>query len=540
MSGSIIARSGLFWDTSTGATVGSDLQNAIVSLEAAESTSLAALTTANTAAASATTAANAATAASATALSAITSSAATNIATLNASVAAATATVAAAAASVSGAAASATAAASSATTAASSATSATTSASGAATSATAAATSASSMAASVTAAGASATSAAASAAGAAAAVSSTAITASGSTTARTLPVRAADVINVKDFGATLDGVAFDNTPFNNARIAAGDHSMISVPAGGWRVNATPTGGSTGPVLWKLSGNCFTTGTTPVAGLGTDTVESFVAGSRYVGRTGTVADMSPVFRLDSTTNHSGGTSGNVIPTLKVNSTIPANASALNNYVWGITSLLTSAATGPGQHMAVSGQSTRITGGTSMILGGNFYATDTTGSASSATGALVGAELDCNADGLDDGGIGSGTVPNGQGIRVGLDISLSRVGVSGSPALAHVGWGVRVGGGNGDQTAIQVERAFAAVGLTGKAGFTTEFAVMATGANAFRMAAGQTFALDAAGVHTLSYDTASGKMFYAVSGVNKFSVDASGNARFAGTVTGSVTP
>jgi hypothetical protein len=38
----------------------------------------------------------------------------------------------------------------------------------------------------------------------------------------------------------------------------------------------------------------------------------------------------------------------------------------------------------------------------------------------------------------------------------------------------------------------------------------------------------------------YDQATSRWKYSIAGVDKFSVDASGNARFAGTVTGSTTP
>lgn len=44
----------------------------------------------------------------------------------------------------------------------------------------------------------------------------------------------------------------------------------------------------------------------------------------------------------------------------------------------------------------------------------------------------------------------------------------------------------------------------------------------------------------GGNYLKYDSASSKLFYYVAGVAKWSVDASGNMRCAGTVTGSVTP
>lgn len=354
--------------------------------------------------------------------------------------------------------------------------------------------------------------------------SATTVTATGGTTSRTLADRAKELVNVKDYGAALNGSTNDNAAFNNARIAAGLNGTAFVPQGGWVISVAPTGGSSGPILWKLSANCFGSGTTPVTGIGTDSVESVVAGGKYFGRSGTSANIGPLVRFDNVVNHSGGTTGNVIPTLKINSSIPANASALNNFVWGISSLVTSAATGPGQHVAVVGQSTRSANG-SGVMGGNFYAADTTGNASSTSGALVGAEIDCNGDDIDDGGVGTTTfVPNFQGIRVGIDISLSRVGTAGAPATAHIGWGSRISGGNGASDVV-VDRGYAVAMRIGKAGFTTEYSTLETGADAFRMASGQTFALDAARATTFSSDgaiiTATGKL-QASAGLSAFGV------------------
>jgi hypothetical protein len=46
--------------------------------------------------------------------------------------------------------------------------------------------------------------------------------------------------------------------------------------------------------------------------------------------------------------------------------------------------------------------------------------------------------------------------------------------------------------------------------------------------------------AASWRALQYRAATGKLYYVVGGVDKFSIDASGNVRAAGTITGSVTP
>jgi hypothetical protein len=84
----------------------------------------------------------------------------------------------------------------------------------------------------------------------------------------------------------------------------------------------------------------------------------------------------------------------------------------------------------------------------------------------------------------------------------------------------------------------EVGYSVLGTTGAVGFDTSAATLS--AAAIRLAAGQTIALDVGAAHTLRYDSGTGKLFYAVSGTNVFSVDASGNMRCAGTVTPSVTP
>lgn len=108
------------------------------------------------------------------------------------------------------------------------------------------------------------------------------ITATGSTTARSLPNRFADVVNVKDFGAKGDGVADDTSSLNAAIAAAqtGSKSMY-FPAGVYKITSQLTSitGGTYTKSWSITG----------AGIGASTIKSTFDG--------------PVFSLDTSTESS---------------------------------------------------------------------------------------------------------------------------------------------------------------------------------------------------------------------------------------------
>src|SRR5271166_144818 len=71
--------------------------------------------------------------------------------------------------------------------------------------------------------------------------------------------RPSDWINVKDYGAVLDGVTDDSAAFQAAYTAAPTYASINVPHGGYNVETALTPRSDGSVLWKLDGNCLGTG-----------------------------------------------------------------------------------------------------------------------------------------------------------------------------------------------------------------------------------------------------------------------------------------
>lgn len=375
------------------------------------------------------------------------------------------------------------------------------------------------------------------------------VTATGSPTARTLADRAADWANVKDFGAVLNGTTNDTAAINAARTATPVNGTVRVPAGGWFNNTTPVGGPSTPILWQMTGNCFTTGTTPVTGIGTDTVESFVVGSKYFGRGASVANMSPVFRVDQTISHNGGTSGFVMSAAKFNTTVTGNTA---NFGYGVTSVTHSISSGGGNTVAVAGYAYKDANG-DIAFGGNFLATDTTGNGSSVSGAIVGTEFDIvAAGGADDGGVSNHLIPAGSGVRVGVDVVGYRT--AGGISVAEIGYLVRAGAytpndltsGPWPSTAQYAKRVFTAIGAFSVAAYDASLATAMGNANAFRMASDQTFAFDGTtNSRTLSYVSADTALEYKVAGSKKLGISDVGlltapAANFAAALASSPTP
>lgn len=107
-------------------------------------------------------------------------------------------------------------------------------------------------------------------------------------------------VNVKDFGAVLNGTTDDSAAFQAAYAAAPQGATIFVPPGGWQVNDFPT--TNGQHIWKLSGNSYQTGTDPVAGVGNDVEESVLTNgdgtaTDYIVRNTGAVDQGPIVRID---------------------------------------------------------------------------------------------------------------------------------------------------------------------------------------------------------------------------------------------------
>jgi hypothetical protein len=218
------------------------------------------------------------------------------------------------------------------------------------------------------------------------------ITATGSTTARTLADRAADVLNVKDFGAALDGTTNDNAALQAARGAATKDQTIYLPDGKLLKTVNPTAGPS-TVLWHLDGTTFPDGISPVLGIGAgDVVETAFGGGRFLTRQSTSAVTGPLLRLDATNTWTAAPLGGVAATLAINTNPrPGNT----QYSWGINSIVNAASTGGNnnQDVAVAGSIFRTGAGATW----QFFGQTVDSSGVVANASEVGFESGIQANG-----------------------------------------------------------------------------------------------------------------------------------------------
>lgn len=243
-----------------------------------------------------------------------------------------------------------------------------------------------------------------------------------------------------------------------------------------------------------------------------------------------------------------TGGSNLLNLFVNITQSVAASD-NSQNWAFSSVISTANTLQRNAIAGDFQAVR-TAGSGSLFALVCESRDQTGLSSAASGSPFGdvaLELDVTGTGLDDA-VNPASF-GGFGIRNFLHfVAETWQGIVAPHEVAHGLWfGTSHGSyidsvlafDNGDGSGCQIRNAV-----------DTRNAVTVSGSanpvSAVCMTAGHI--IDYNGPTTVAgaprnyawYDTASSRWKYTINGVDKFSVDASGNARFAGTVTGSTTP
>jgi hypothetical protein len=184
----------------------------------------------------------------------------------------------------------------------------------------------------------------------------------------------------------------------------------------------------------VNSSCTAAGSVPLSSLQPQAPGTIVCNTTQIAATPTActgltntsaaADAPALFQFYQSVTGTGGTAGFVMNTLGVTTVIPTEASALNDYVWGLTSKLDTWATGSGQHLALAAVTTRHVGtGGSPVWGTLFSVADSTFNSSATEGAgMTGDETDIYASSTDTAGIASGNIPSGQGVRIGHQVEL----------------------------------------------------------------------------------------------------------------------
>lgn len=191
----------------------------------------------------------------------------------------------------------------------------------------------------------------------------------------------------------------------------------------------------------------------------------------------------------TTGLVGGTPGFVNAGITHRTITAAGETA---YEWGVLSIMDNYATA-GENVAVYGQANKRTTTSGPTWAACFEANDIHQTADPTGGPLIGIEVTMSANGTD-----------ANMTRYGIDLALNRSNVAGAFPTFH--YGVRIASSS---PSFQINRGFGIFGPTFGVGFDTADATQSGGGAAFRMAAGQRHAYDAAITKWTVYNSGSGE-------------------------------
>ena len=418
-------------------------------------------------------------------------------------------------------------------------------------------------------------------------------TATGGTTSRAAQDRAHDWINVKDFGAKLDGTTSDTAAIQAAYAAAPANGSIVLPSGGWSAPGLALT-RTGNVLWHLDGNAFGTSTTPVQYIGDgDVVESFYGRKAFSKQVINSSNIFATVEVDLDNKTPAG-AGGVAAALRVGAQSYPTAGA---FTWALNTVLHSGATGGANNQDVAIASTVVRTGACATWQYFGQTIDSTGLPPNSVSAIVGTEQDISCNGPEVAttawapSSGQRTIANyvfsaysppvwqaAHVYAVGASIQPTTSNgftyvctVAGTSGATQPTWPTSTGTVTdgtvtwqyGTTIATQISRA---IGMSTAANTQLGAGIFASGTyyDAVIEMSGATLVdggakdagirlaadmpIDFSGnlsdatqnQHTLRYRSSTGRFYYTVGGVDMWSVDASGNVRARGTVTGSTTP
>lgn len=222
-------------------------------------------------------------------------------------------------------------------------------------------------------------------------------TALNATNSRALSSHLGDFVNVRDYGAKLDGSTDDSAAFSYAKDQAVDGQNIVVPPGTTSTVNLPTipQGTAGKTnIWWLFGRTLPGGS-PLYTFGTDTVFSSIGGGLWLHRDDNTPDDGAVFRTDAAYSHDGVSGSATEQNCNVGSVAFSGAG-----VWCHKTVMYTSAT-KGDQIADSASAFR-TSPSSQIWARYSEATDKTGLSSDKGGSIVGHEEDIYANDRDPNG------------------------------------------------------------------------------------------------------------------------------------------
>lgn len=352
------------------------------------------------------------------------------------------------------------------------------------------------------------------------------VTATGSPTARTLADRAADWVNVKNFGAKLNGTTNDGASFNASAAAAitSGGNIVSVPAGATLLTGITTPAS--PILWQTAGTTTNSGgmLTALPGVVQGWYHGDAVGRLRTLRTvNTSASDYATQEFYRSTTHTGGTTVNISHNLVVSTAVGAGA---GNQEWNFQAQITN---NSANSMAVASfsqgvQAVRAVAGTtqgSIVSISDFR--DQTGTADPVAPS-VSFEFNIEGNGTD---LTAGTIPGTTqtGYRTFLHAALNTLTGYGSTAPVEAARGLWFSGNSGASNRLYTGILF--TNLDMNVAVDTSYATFSTGGPAIRLGAGQSLEFNGeVATRRLSYVTADAAMEYKVGGTTRWSVSDAG--------------
>lgn len=237
-----------------------------------------------------------------------------------------------------------------------------------------------------------------------------------------------DYLDIRDFGALLDGKADDTAALQAVKDAATDGQTIMVPPVVGSNNIINTGKSPTSTpdktnFWWLFGKTYSNGY-PLSGFGYDPVFSTINNGFWFHRDRNIADKNGyLLRMDDNYDSGGGTEGSTVGI--VQPTCRVGAFVQHNYVW-CGNFTVSSSSQNAQNLAIAANAVRPNDALSDGNGprGQIWSLfsqtiDQTGKGPNYSGSMVGYEMD-----LSGNGVGSAAATNGVSYgRMGLQMAIA---------------------------------------------------------------------------------------------------------------------